>query len=136
MKKKNRYTMRNSFNEVMKKFYREPETVQEAVDHIMPHRWLLEQLYDRAIEEDIRLNREFSEEFGVPESPPDTRSGEETYGYESDSSILGHLVCISDRWCAPFRLRWLIDLLDRYPEESVPTCPECGEPECLCLLKP
>jgi hypothetical protein len=41
----------------------------------------------------------------------DWRSGEETYGYENQESIMGNLFHISDRWGCAFRLRWMIDLL-------------------------
>lgn len=44
---------------------------------------------------------------------PDLRSGEETYGYESRESIRDNLFYISDRWIAQFRLRWVLDLIDR-----------------------
>lgn len=42
----------------------------------------------------------------------DLRSGEETYGYESPDSIVHSFIYISDRWCASFRVRWLINLID------------------------
>jgi hypothetical protein len=109
VKKKNRYTMAGTFSKVMAKFYREPETVQEAVDHLRPHRWLIEQLYEKSLAEDVKLNKEYG--FN---SEPDLRSGQETYGYKSDESITCNLQYISDRWRAPFRLRWLLDLIDKY----------------------
>ena len=43
----------------------------------------------------------------------DYRSGIETYGYENEYSILFNLEYISDRWSVAFRLRWLINLVDR-----------------------
>jgi hypothetical protein len=43
----------------------------------------------------------------------DYRSGFETYDYVSNYSILSNLEYISDRWCAAFRLRWLINLIDK-----------------------
>ena len=36
----------------------------------------------------------------------DTRTGEETYGYDNN---YGNLHYISDRWNCSFRMRWLID---------------------------
>lgn len=44
---------------------------------------------------------------------PDTRSGEETYGYESIEKILRDLDYISDRFIAEFRLTWMLDLPNR-----------------------
>jgi hypothetical protein len=43
----------------------------------------------------------------------DYRSGFETYGYSNNESILSNLEYISDRWQAAFRLRWLINLVDK-----------------------
>jgi hypothetical protein len=43
----------------------------------------------------------------------DYRSGFETYDYVSEYSILSNLEYISDRWQAAFRLRWLINLIDK-----------------------
>lgn len=44
----------------------------------------------------------------------DDRSGEETYGYESEQSVLCDLAYISDRWICEFRLQWLIDLIEKH----------------------
>lgn len=44
----------------------------------------------------------------------DDRSGEETYGYESEENILNNLMYISDRFSAEFRYQWVLDLIDRY----------------------
>jgi hypothetical protein len=41
----------------------------------------------------------------------DTRSGEETYGYESDEEIIERMIYISYLWQTSFRLRWLIDFI-------------------------
>lgn len=43
----------------------------------------------------------------------DYRSGAETYGYENEESIQYTLLYISDRWRCAFRLKWLIDLVER-----------------------
>jgi hypothetical protein len=42
----------------------------------------------------------------------DFRTGEDTYGYESDESNMINLEYISDRWNVGFRLKWLLDLID------------------------
>lgn len=43
----------------------------------------------------------------------DTRSGEETYGYKDEESIRSNLAYICDRWRCAFRIKWLIDLIDK-----------------------
>jgi hypothetical protein len=45
--------------------------------------------------------------------PLDNRKGVDTYGYESEESILINLQYISDRFPAQFRLQWVLDLLDK-----------------------
>lgn len=49
----------------------------------------------------------------------DDRSGEETYGYESEESVLCDLSYISDRWICEFRLQWLIDLIDKHNDGTL-----------------
>lgn len=49
----------------------------------------------------------------------DDRSGEETYGYESEQSVLYDLSYISDRWICEFRLQWLIDLIDKHNDGTL-----------------
>jgi len=49
----------------------------------------------------------------------DDRSGEETYGYESEESVLYDLSYISDRWMCEFRLQWLIDLIDKHNDGTL-----------------
>lgn len=43
----------------------------------------------------------------------DYRTGEETYGYRL-RSIRDNLSYISDRWNCSFRIRWILDLIERY----------------------
>lgn len=43
----------------------------------------------------------------------DYRTGEETYGYESDESIMYTFEYISDRWLCAFRIRWILDGLEQ-----------------------
>jgi len=45
--------------------------------------------------------------------PLDNRKGVDTYGYESEESILINLQYISDRFATQFRLQWVLDLLDK-----------------------
>lgn len=44
---------------------------------------------------------------------PDLRTGDETYGYKSLESISNNLNYISDRFCAEFRLNWLLEVPER-----------------------
>ena len=43
----------------------------------------------------------------------DYRLGEETYGYNL-RSIRNNLIYISDRWNCSFRIRWILDLIEKY----------------------
>ena len=49
----------------------------------------------------------------------DDRSGEETYGYESEQSVLYDLSYMSDRWLCEFRLQWLIDLIEKHNDGTL-----------------
>lgn len=42
----------------------------------------------------------------------DSRLGNETYTYEEED-ILHHLQYISDRWCASFRIAWMLGLVNK-----------------------
>lgn len=44
----------------------------------------------------------------------DYRTGEEAYGYKSEDYIRERMSYISDRWNCSFRLRWILDLIDKY----------------------
>jgi hypothetical protein len=50
---------------------------------------------------------------------PDRRSGEESYGYESFDYIIERLDYISDRWNCQFRIKWLIDLVDKFNKNEI-----------------
>lgn len=84
--------------------------LNETVERIEKHRKAIEKLLK--IEESINtvwfrgLDRRYP-------SPPDRRTGYETYGYESIESIECDLRYISDRSYAEFRLRWMLNI----PEE-------------------
>jgi len=87
----------NEINAVMENFYCiEDMTVEKAKELLTPQLNNLIERYER---------------FHLP-TEDDWSSGEETYGYENDESILGTLRYISDRWGASFRVRWMIDLID------------------------
>lgn len=47
---------------------------------------------------------------------PDYGNGFETYGYEALGGIQANLTYISDRFIAEYRLQWMIDLVDHWPE--------------------
>lgn len=58
-----------------------------------------------------RMEREYKK-WSVEEG--DYRAGEETYGYDNDDDqINGNLMYISDRWRCAFRLKWLLDGLEK-----------------------
>lgn len=69
------------------------EQIQTALNKIKP---ALTQLYNKSITIDS-----------------DYRTGEETYGYKSIKDIKERLEYVSDRWYCSFRLRWLLDLIER-----------------------
>jgi len=48
----------------------------------------------------------------------DNRSGEETYGVETNTTWNEDLQYISDRWGCLFRVRWLIDLAESFEHQS------------------
>jgi len=97
----------------METFYNFHGTVEEAVEILRPHHWILNEIYKNSLEEETKLSKEYGFD-----SKPDTRSGEETYGYKSDEDILCNLFYISDRWGCAFRVRWILDLIDRYDENK------------------
>jgi len=43
---------------------------------------------------------------------PDTRTGWETYGFDSIESIEGNLSYIADRFGSEFRIHWMLDIHD------------------------
>ena len=67
-------------------------TPLSALDPLLPH---LVKLY----EEDLDVHKDY-------------RYGKDIYGYGDENSIRGQLECIEDRWNAPHRIRWLINLID------------------------
>jgi hypothetical protein len=67
--------------------------------------------YEGCIKQHLKYLKRISRDYGWE---TDDRSGEETYGYESDEQILNDLFYISDRFCAEFRLQWVLDLLDKH----------------------
>lgn len=57
-------------------------------------------------------HKKYKRKYGWTEYP-DTRKGDETYGYKSLDSINGNLSYISDRFGCSFRMRWLIEVPER-----------------------
>ena len=43
----------------------------------------------------------------------DSRTGLETYGYETHKSVMNNMLYISDRWRCAFRLKWLLDGIEQ-----------------------
>lgn len=50
-------------------------------------------------------------------SEKDFRTGEESYGYNTQEYIEERMSYISDRWNCAFRIRWILDLLDLNKKE-------------------
>lgn len=50
-------------------------------------------------------------------SDKDYRTGDETYGYKL-GNIRGNLSYISDRFFCSFRIRWMLDLIERFKNEK------------------
>jgi hypothetical protein len=105
---------RNSFNKVME------NTNWKQVDYydvLKPYLKGLKKLYNQLIQ-----------------TTDDTRSGEETYCYTSDSQIRERLEYISDRWYSAFRVKWLIDLIEDDPLRGIPLLKsDIGNGVCLPL---
>ena len=49
-------------------------------------------------------------------SEKDFRTGDESYGYRNQEYIEERMSYISDRWNCAFRIKWILDLLDRTEE--------------------
>lgn len=71
--------------------------LNEMIDLLIEYRELLIAEYDYRVRTDPFFD--------------DFRTGEETYGYNSDEEIRNNLFYISDRWIAQFRMKWMIDLI-------------------------
>lgn len=59
----------------------------------------------------IKAMKDMCDKWQIEED--DFRTGDETYGYEDTESITTNLFYISDRWRAAFRLKWIIEGLER-----------------------
>lgn len=81
------------------------------------HRGVLKKYYKLLNENylDPRYNnyRDRRKSYSIVFLQPDLRNGEETYGYDSVESIEGDLNYISDRFSSAFRIRWILDLLEK-----------------------
>ncbi len=100
-KRKHRYEILTRL--VFSKFYSlEDMTLPKAIEILKP--------YKGEIAAEIRYLDWYDRLSGWE---PDNRKGADTYGYESEESILNNLQYISDRFTTQFRLRWVLDLLDK-----------------------
>lgn len=52
-------------------------------------------------------------------SEKDFRTGEESYGYNNQEYIEERMSYICDRWNCAFRIRWILDLLDRTDNNGI-----------------
>ena len=89
------------------------EDLDKTCENINKYRGVLNKYLNFLIYEDVALNRRIFKKYGLPLLPIDTRTGHETYGYESIEKIERNLSYISDRFRVIFRIRWLMGV----PEE-------------------
>lgn len=90
--------------DVFSNFYStEGMTLEKAIDILSP--------YYGCIKQDLEYLKMLSRINGWGY---DCRSGEETYGYESEEGILIDLMYISDRFASEFRYQWVLDLIGKY----------------------
>jgi hypothetical protein len=99
---KNSRNRKREFKKVLDTFfnsnnnYPPKEFIDSFITSLLPHKPLLTKLYISYLKKD-----------------KDYRSGEETYGYSSYEHIKTNLHYISDRWSCSFRIRYMLDLLDK-----------------------
>ena len=100
--KQESYKLLRSYVEIRKifdNFYFTPNkdwSFDELIDELRENKKYLEYLYN------IQQQQE-----------KDSRTGEESYGYSDQEYIEERMSYISDRWNCAFRIRWILDLLDR-----------------------
>lgn len=91
------------FYSFMDKFYGNSHlyTIDDVIKEITPCLTWLKQHYENI------LTKEHGKELTC------YKSGYETYGYLNNEKILNDLDYISDRWRCDWRIRWIINLLDK-----------------------
>lgn len=100
IKKKKHYHL-TLIDNAMKNFYNTSGiTYSDILKYLIPVKGLLYKEYELLVNDDN-----------------DYRSGEDTYGFDN---IRGDLSYISDRWRASFRVRWVLDLIEKLECGNIP----------------
>lgn len=91
----------------MDKFYGNSHLyiVDSVIKELLPCLSWLKRYYEKVL---TKKEKEF-----VSYKSVSYKSGYETYDYLSNESILNNLDYISDRWRCDWRVRWIINLLDK-----------------------
>ena len=101
-----------------------PEEASRQINNVLWNRFLvqrrlkdltLEQIQTELIGIKPALIQLYNKSLPVDD---DYRTGEETYGYKSTEDVKERLDYISDRWYCSFRLRWLLDLIEKDLSET------------------
>jgi hypothetical protein len=83
----------------------EEKSLQEIQSELKKVERELLKLHSKRMLDEFRYEKEYKD------FKADTRTGQETYGYEDEDSIKSNLWYISDRWNCAFRIKWLLDLI-------------------------
>lgn len=107
-KKNKRGNIRNRINNVMKKFYGYNVPFSEAIKLLIPIYNDLKICYETEVDKMMDLHKKYD----IADDPR-TR----TYSVDDKKHVMGTLYYISDRWCNPSRIQFLIDLIEKYHPE-------------------
>jgi hypothetical protein len=107
LRKKSRVWLRLIRNHIFKdSLHRRP--IAEVCDRIIKYTPEIKKLIEYQEEDYRRMCSHYGWLY-----EPDNRTGEETYRYKSIEQVNFQLSYISDRFNAPFRLRWLLGVPDK-----------------------
>jgi hypothetical protein len=96
--------------------YVHSRSLEDACERIVKHRQVITKLRNLLDYEEkwrYRNTPVYDENGKLYTYEPDLRTGDETYGYKSLESITNNLEYISDRFCAEFRLTWLLEVPEK-----------------------
>jgi hypothetical protein len=88
--------------------YLNKRTLEDTCKRIVRYRNIIIKLRDALRVDHKRMSKKYNFVFN-----PDLRTGDKTYGYKSIESINNNLDYISDRFCAEFRLSWLLEVPEK-----------------------
>ena len=111
-KKSRRGSIYNRINKVMEKFYSQPESIDEAVKLLVPIYFDLKTAYYTTVN---KLNDLYKKDGEGKEY--DTSNDGNGYRLDDDEYILGTLFYVSDRWNSPSRIKFLINVIEKYHPE-------------------